>query len=115
MYSFRCWLSQWWTMPKGLQPYGRPFSGRRSSSYMHYKHSFPWYQLTSTHCCGYVNITFMCGRAGRPSFDDIGTVITMTRKDTVHLYENLLIGCETVESRRVHGLAWWFDVLYDVL
>ncbi|KAI3845328.1 hypothetical protein MKW98_009394 [Papaver atlanticum] len=41
----------------------------------------------------------MCGRAGRPPFDDTGTVIIMTRKDTVHLYENLLTGCETVESQ----------------
>ncbi|CAL9071793.1 unnamed protein product [Musa textilis] len=41
----------------------------------------------------------MCGRAGRPPFDDTGTVIIMTRRDTVHLYENLLNGCEMVESQ----------------
>ncbi|KAG7033104.1 DExH-box ATP-dependent RNA helicase DExH17, partial [Cucurbita argyrosperma subsp. argyrosperma] len=41
----------------------------------------------------------MCGRAGRPPFDDTGIVIIMTRRDTVHLYENLLNGCETVESQ----------------
>ncbi|KAK1325512.1 hypothetical protein QJS10_CPA01g01257 [Acorus calamus] len=41
----------------------------------------------------------MCGRAGRPPFDDTGTVIVMTRKETVHLYENLLNGCEMVESQ----------------
>ncbi|KAJ3671463.1 hypothetical protein LUZ60_007542 [Juncus effusus] len=41
----------------------------------------------------------MCGRAGRPPFDDTGTVIIMTRKETVHLYENLLNGCEKVESQ----------------
>ncbi|KAJ0962512.1 hypothetical protein J5N97_027634 [Dioscorea zingiberensis] len=41
----------------------------------------------------------MCGRAGRPPFDDTGTVIIMTRKETVHLYENLLNGCEMVESQ----------------
>ncbi|XP_064990995.1 ATP-dependent DNA helicase MER3 homolog [Musa acuminata AAA Group] len=41
----------------------------------------------------------MCGRAGRPPFDDAGTVIIMTRRDTVHLYENLLNGCEMVESQ----------------
>ncbi|CAL4886678.1 unnamed protein product [Urochloa decumbens] len=41
----------------------------------------------------------MCGRAGRPPFDDTGTIIIMTRKDTVHLYENLLNGCEMVESQ----------------
>ncbi|XP_073150697.1 DExH-box ATP-dependent RNA helicase DExH17 isoform X2 [Henckelia pumila] len=41
----------------------------------------------------------MCGRAGRPPFDDTGMVIIMTRKETVHLYENLLNGCEMVESR----------------
>ncbi|KAK4781839.1 hypothetical protein SAY86_015941 [Trapa natans] len=41
----------------------------------------------------------MCGRAGRPPFDDTGTVIIMTRKETVHLYENLLNGCEVVESQ----------------
>ncbi|XP_020552576.1 DExH-box ATP-dependent RNA helicase DExH17 [Sesamum indicum] len=41
----------------------------------------------------------MCGRAGRPPFDDTGMVIIMTRKETVHLYENLLNGCETVESQ----------------
>ncbi|KAM0824259.1 hypothetical protein ACQ4PT_070323 [Festuca glaucescens] len=41
----------------------------------------------------------MCGRAGRPSFDDTGTVVIMTRRETVHLYENLLCGCEMVESQ----------------
>ncbi|KZV32939.1 hypothetical protein F511_01450 [Dorcoceras hygrometricum] len=41
----------------------------------------------------------MCGRAGRPPFDDTGMVIIMTRKETVHLYENLLNGCEMVESQ----------------
>ncbi|KAG8366674.1 hypothetical protein BUALT_Bualt17G0104100 [Buddleja alternifolia] len=41
----------------------------------------------------------MCGRAGRPPFDDTGTVIIMTRRETVHLYENLLNGCELVESQ----------------
>ncbi|XP_024992174.1 DExH-box ATP-dependent RNA helicase DExH17 [Cynara cardunculus var. scolymus] len=41
----------------------------------------------------------MCGRAGRPPFDDTGMVIIMTRRETVHLYENLLGGCELVESQ----------------
>ncbi|XVE67890.1 hypothetical protein DITRI_Ditri09bG0024200 [Diplodiscus trichospermus] len=41
----------------------------------------------------------MCGRAGRPPFDDTGIVIIMTRRETVHLYENLLNGCEMVESQ----------------
>ncbi|KAJ0542299.1 putative DNA helicase [Helianthus annuus] len=41
----------------------------------------------------------MCGRAGRPPFDDTGTVIIMTRRETAHLYENLLGGCELVESQ----------------
>ncbi|KAI3467038.1 hypothetical protein Pfo_023701, partial [Paulownia fortunei] len=41
----------------------------------------------------------MSGRAGRPPFDDTGMVIIMTRKETVHLYENLLNGCEMVESQ----------------
>ncbi|KAM6572347.1 hypothetical protein CsatA_016427 [Cannabis sativa] len=53
----------------------------------------------------------MCGRAGRPPFDDTGMVVIMTRRDTVfynllstfvvhvHLYENLLNGCELVESQ----------------
>ncbi|CAK9176144.1 unnamed protein product [Ilex paraguariensis] len=41
----------------------------------------------------------MCGRAGRPPFDDTGMVIIMTRRATVHLYENLLNGCEMVESQ----------------
>ncbi|KAF4399890.1 hypothetical protein G4B88_021104 [Cannabis sativa] len=41
----------------------------------------------------------MCGRAGRPPFDDTGMVVIMTRRDTVHLYENLLNGCEMVESQ----------------
>ncbi|XP_050223157.1 DExH-box ATP-dependent RNA helicase DExH17 isoform X2 [Mercurialis annua] len=41
----------------------------------------------------------MCGRAGRPPFDDSGLVIIMTRRETVHLYENLLNGCEMVESQ----------------
>ncbi|XP_020251478.1 ATP-dependent DNA helicase MER3 homolog [Asparagus officinalis] len=41
----------------------------------------------------------MCGRAGRPPFDDTGTVIIMTRRETIHLYENLLNGCEMVESQ----------------
>ncbi|XWS30379.1 hypothetical protein CRYUN_Cryun24cG0112300 [Craigia yunnanensis] len=41
----------------------------------------------------------MCGRAGRPPFDDTGIVLIMTRRETVHLYENLLNGCEMVESQ----------------
>ncbi|XP_059294176.1 DExH-box ATP-dependent RNA helicase DExH17 isoform X2 [Lycium ferocissimum] len=41
----------------------------------------------------------MSGRAGRPPFDDTGMVVIMTRKETVHLYENLLSGCELVESQ----------------
>ncbi|KAI3784705.1 hypothetical protein L1987_43808 [Smallanthus sonchifolius] len=41
----------------------------------------------------------MCGRAGRPPFDDTGMVVIMTRRETVHLYENLLGGCEVVESQ----------------
>uniref|UniRef100_A0ACD5XKN8 Uncharacterized protein n=1 Tax=Avena sativa TaxID=4498 RepID=A0ACD5XKN8_AVESA len=41
----------------------------------------------------------MCGRAGRPPFDDTGTVVVMTRRETVHLYENLLSGCEMIESQ----------------
>nr|DAD34519.1 TPA_asm: hypothetical protein HUJ06_005159 [Nelumbo nucifera] len=41
----------------------------------------------------------MCGRAGRPPFEDTGMVIIMTRRETVYLYENLLNGCEMVESR----------------
>ncbi|CAA0383918.1 unnamed protein product [Arabidopsis thaliana] len=41
----------------------------------------------------------MSGRAGRPPFDDTGMVIIMTRRETVHLYENLLNGCEVVESQ----------------
>ncbi|XAR51890.1 DNA helicase [Bertholletia excelsa] len=41
----------------------------------------------------------MCGRAGRPPFEDTGMVVIMTRRDTVHLYENLLNGSETVESQ----------------
>ncbi|KAA8548132.1 hypothetical protein F0562_004607 [Nyssa sinensis] len=41
----------------------------------------------------------MSGRAGRPPFDDTGMVIIMTRRETVHLYENLLNGCEMVESQ----------------
>ncbi|KAE8723712.1 hypothetical protein F3Y22_tig00011824pilonHSYRG00046 [Hibiscus syriacus] len=41
----------------------------------------------------------MCGRACRAPFDDTGMVIIMTRRETVHLYENLLNGCEMVESQ----------------
>ncbi|XP_039060894.1 DExH-box ATP-dependent RNA helicase DExH17-like [Hibiscus syriacus] len=44
----------------------------------------------------------MCGRACRAPFDDTGMVIIMTRRETVHLYENLLNGCEMVESQYVH-------------
>ncbi|XP_024928594.1 DExH-box ATP-dependent RNA helicase DExH17 isoform X1 [Ziziphus jujuba] len=47
----------------------------------------------------------MCGRAGRPPFDDTGVVIIMTRRDTVHLYENLLNGCEMVESQLLSCLT----------
>ncbi|XP_021824640.1 DExH-box ATP-dependent RNA helicase DExH17 isoform X1 [Prunus avium] len=47
----------------------------------------------------------MCGRAGRPPFDDTGMVIIMTRRDTVHLYENLLNGCEMVESQLLSCLT----------
>ncbi|KAB1209142.1 putative ATP-dependent DNA helicase HFM1 [Morella rubra] len=46
----------------------------------------------------------MCGRAGRPPFDDTGMAIIMTRRETVHLYENLLNGCEMVESQYVYPL-----------
>ncbi|XP_006397160.2 putative helicase mug81 [Eutrema salsugineum] len=46
-----------------------------------------------------ISILQMCGRAGRPPFDDTGMVIIMTRRETVHLYENLLNGCEVVESQ----------------
>ncbi|KAG0617455.1 hypothetical protein M758_5G190600 [Ceratodon purpureus] len=41
----------------------------------------------------------MSGRAGRPQFDDSGVVIIMTRKESVHLYQNLLSGSEPVESQ----------------
>ncbi|KAL4383547.1 hypothetical protein GQ457_15G023510 [Hibiscus cannabinus] len=47
----------------------------------------------------------MCGRAGRPPFDDTGMVIIMTRRETVHLYENLLNGCEMVESQLLSCLT----------
>ncbi|XP_050384222.1 DExH-box ATP-dependent RNA helicase DExH17 isoform X1 [Argentina anserina] len=47
----------------------------------------------------------MCGRAGRPPFDDTGMVVIMTRRDTVHLYENLLNGCEMVESQLLSCLT----------
>ncbi|XP_047182183.1 DExH-box ATP-dependent RNA helicase DExH17 [Vigna umbellata] len=47
----------------------------------------------------------MCGRAGRPPFDDTGMVIIMTRRETVHLYENLLNGCEVVESQLLSCLT----------
>ncbi|EFJ14665.1 hypothetical protein SELMODRAFT_119598 [Selaginella moellendorffii] len=47
----------------------------------------------------------MCGRAGRPQFDDNGLVIIMTRRDTVHLYENLLSGSEVVESELLPAIA----------
>ncbi|OVA19861.1 Helicase [Macleaya cordata] len=51
----------------------------------------------------------MCGRAGRPPFDDTGMVIIMTRKETVHLYENLLSGCEMVESHGSYLVACGCD------
>ncbi|KAK5835363.1 hypothetical protein PVK06_011051 [Gossypium arboreum] len=47
----------------------------------------------------------MCGRAGRPPFEDTGMVIIMTRRETVHLYENLLNGCEMVESQLLSCLT----------
>ncbi|OMO59219.1 hypothetical protein CCACVL1_24992 [Corchorus capsularis] len=47
----------------------------------------------------------MCGRAGRPPFDDTGNVVIMTRRETVHLYENLLNGCEMVESQLLSCLT----------
>ncbi|KAL5793217.1 hypothetical protein ACOSP7_001811 [Xanthoceras sorbifolium] len=47
----------------------------------------------------------MSGRAGRPPFNDTGMVIIMTRKETVHLYENLLNGCEMVESQLLSCLT----------
>ncbi|KAG0496607.1 hypothetical protein HPP92_001298 [Vanilla planifolia] len=46
----------------------------------------------------------MCGRAGRPPFDDTGIAILMTRRETVHLYENLLNGCEMVESQLLSSI-----------
>ncbi|EOY02467.1 ATP binding,ATP-dependent helicases,DNA helicases [Theobroma cacao] len=47
----------------------------------------------------------MCGRAGRPPFDETGMVVIMTRRETVHLYENLLNGCEMVESQLLSCLT----------
>ncbi|KAI4366867.1 hypothetical protein MLD38_022679 [Melastoma candidum] len=47
----------------------------------------------------------MCGRAGRPPFENEGMVIIMTRKETVHLYENLLSGCELVQSQMLNFLT----------
>ncbi|KAJ7560178.1 hypothetical protein O6H91_04G117200 [Diphasiastrum complanatum] len=47
----------------------------------------------------------MCGRAGRPPYDETGIVIVMTRKETVHLYENLLSGSEMVESEMLRSIA----------
>ncbi|GAA0138701.1 DNA metabolism protein [Lithospermum erythrorhizon] len=47
----------------------------------------------------------MSGRAGRPPFDNTGIVIIMTRKETVHLYENLLNGCEMVESQLLPSIT----------
>ncbi|MCO5575659.1 hypothetical protein L7F22_029463 [Adiantum nelumboides] len=51
------------------------------------------------------SILQMCGRAGRPQFDDSGVAIIMTRRETVHLYENLLSGCEPVESELFASIA----------
>ncbi|CAM6091547.1 unnamed protein product [Calypogeia fissa] len=47
----------------------------------------------------------MCGRAGRPQFDDSGVVVLMTRNETVHLYENILSGSEPVESELLPSIA----------
>ncbi|PRQ46462.1 putative RNA helicase [Rosa chinensis] len=52
----------------------------------------------------------MSGRAGLPPFDDTGMVIIMTRRDMVHLYENLLNGCEMVESQYI---AFMFDGAFN--
>ncbi|KAH7306285.1 hypothetical protein KP509_22G005100 [Ceratopteris richardii] len=51
------------------------------------------------------SILQMCGRAGRPQFDNDGVAIIMTRKETVPLYENLLLGCEPVESELFTSIA----------
>ncbi|CAK9215790.1 unnamed protein product [Sphagnum troendelagicum] len=47
----------------------------------------------------------MSGRAGRPQFDDSGVVIIMTRRETVHLYQNLLSGSEPVESELLPSIV----------
>nr|XP_024376302.1 DExH-box ATP-dependent RNA helicase DExH17-like isoform X8 [Physcomitrium patens] len=47
----------------------------------------------------------MSGRAGRPQFDDSGVVVIMTRKDSVHLYHNLLSGSEPVESQLLSSIV----------
>ncbi|KAL2620883.1 hypothetical protein R1flu_001088 [Riccia fluitans] len=51
----------------------------------------------------------MCGRAGRPQFDDSGTVVIMTKNETKHLYNNLLSGSEPVESELLPCMAQYLN------
>ncbi|KAI9324875.1 Sec63 Brl domain-containing protein [Zopfochytrium polystomum] len=45
-----------------------------------------------------LDVMQMMGRAGRPQFDDSGTVVIMTTLERKSWYENLVSGNETVES-----------------
>src|SRR6185369_10434564 len=44
-----------------------------------------------------LDIMQMCGRAGRPQFDDSGVVVIMTSHNTRQKYENLVSGTEILE------------------
>lgn len=41
----------------------------------------------------------MCGRAGRPQFDDRGVCVVMTREEVKSRYEKMLGGTEVIESQ----------------
>eukprot|EP00897_Mesotaenium_endlicherianum_P003742 jgi/Mesen1/3396/ME000192S02563 len=68
--------------------------------------STQFYDKTKGGYCEYERsaILQMAGRAGRPQFDEFGQVVIMTRRETVHLYETLLSGAETVESKMLNSI-----------
>ncbi|KAI8897262.1 Sec63 Brl domain-containing protein [Globomyces pollinis-pini] len=58
------------------------------------------YDFNQSKVCEYsdLDVLQMMGRAGRPQFDDHGTVVVMTTSDRRAYYENMISGTEVIES-----------------